>query len=81
MMIGASPGRRQIVNDSTLPACITHPIGVAIDLLHGTFSIARGTLPLAIFGPENHAHPPSLVGALSRISQVLTAPGSACCWG
>jgi hypothetical protein len=69
---------------STRLACITHPIGAcvigifgggaaaAFALLHGAgngiLTIARGTLPLAIFGPENYAAP-------SRICQALAPLG------
>jgi predicted MFS family arabinose efflux permease len=68
-------------------ACITHPIGACIigifgggaaaafALLHGAgngiLTIARGTLPLAIFGPENYAYRLGLIGAPSRICQAL----------
>jgi hypothetical protein len=44
-------------------------------LLHGAgngiLTIARGTLPLAIFGPENYAYRLGLIGAPSRICQAL----------
>lgn len=72
-------------------ACITHPIGacvfgifgggaaVAFTLLHGAGSgiltIARGTLPLAVFGPENYAYRLGLIGAPSRICQALAPLG------
>jgi predicted MFS family arabinose efflux permease len=68
-------------------ACITNPIGVcviaifggvaapAFALLYGAgngiLTIARGTLPLAIFGPENYAYRLGLIGAPSRICQAL----------
>jgi MFS family permease len=79
---------------STRLACITHPIGAcvigafgggaaaAFALLHGAgngiLTIARGTLPLAIFGPENYAYRLGLIGAPSRIAQAirLVAPRS-----
>jgi predicted MFS family arabinose efflux permease len=70
---------------STRLACFTHPIGAAViaifgggaasafTLLHGAgngiLTIARGTLPLAIFGPENYAYRLGLIGAPSRIAQ------------
>jgi hypothetical protein len=38
---------------------------------NGILTIARGTLPLAIFGPENYAYRPGLIGAQSRIAQAL----------
>jgi predicted MFS family arabinose efflux permease len=72
---------------STRLACITHPIGAcvigifgggaaaAFALLHGAgngiLTIARGTLPLAIFGPQNYAYRLGLIGAPSRICQAL----------
>jgi predicted MFS family arabinose efflux permease len=76
---------------STRLACITHPIGAcvigifgggaaaAFALLHGAgngiLTIARGTLPLAIFGPENYAYRIGLIGAPSRICQALAPLG------
>ncbi|UGV24635.1 MFS transporter [Rhodopseudomonas boonkerdii] len=72
---------------STSLACITHPIGAgvialfgggvaaAFALLHGAgngiLTIARGTLPLSIFGPENYGYRLGLLGAPSRICQAL----------
>lgn len=67
---------------STRLACITAAIGLfggraaaAFALLHGAgngiLTIARGTLPLAIFGPENYAYRLGLIGAPSRIAQAL----------
>jgi MFS family permease len=72
---------------STRLACLSHPIGAcvvglfggsaatAFALLHGAgngiLTIARGTLPLAIFGPENYAYRLGLIGAPSRICQAL----------
>ncbi len=47
----------------------------AFALLHGAgngiLTIARGTLPLSIFGPENYAYRLGLIGAPSRICQAL----------
>jgi predicted MFS family arabinose efflux permease len=76
---------------STRLACITHPIGACIigvfgggaaagfALLHGAgngiLTIARGTLPLAIFGPENYAYRLGLIGAPSRVCQALAPLG------
>ena len=76
---------------STRLACITHPIGAcvigifgggaaaAFALLHGAgngiLTIARGTLPLAIFGSENYAYRLGLIGAPSRICQALAPLG------
>ena len=72
---------------STRIACVTHPIGAAIFALvgggassvfaifHGTgngiLTIARGTLPLAIFGPENYGYRLGVLGAPARISQAM----------
>jgi predicted MFS family arabinose efflux permease len=72
---------------STRLACFTHPIGAcvigllgggaagAFAILHGAgngiLTIARGTLPLSIFGPENYGYRLGLLGAPSRISQAL----------
>jgi hypothetical protein len=76
---------------STRLACVTHPIGAcviglfgggaaaAFALLHGAgngiLTIARGTLPLAIFGPENYAYRLGLIGAPSRLCQALAPLG------
>ncbi len=64
---------------------LTHPIGAALllagggwlampfTLLHGAgngiFTIARGTVPLAVFGPENYGYRLGLIGAPARILQ------------
>jgi len=66
-------------------ACITHPIGAAIvgifgggaagvfAVFHGSgngiLTIARGTLPLGIFGAQNYAYRLGLLGAPSRLAQ------------
>jgi len=66
-------------------ACIAHPIGALIVALagggaagvfavfhgagNGILTIARGTLPLAIFGPENYGYRLGLVGAPARLAQ------------
>jgi predicted MFS family arabinose efflux permease len=76
---------------STRLACVTHPIGAcviglfggaaaaAFALLHGAgngiLTIARGTLPLAIFGPQNYAYRLGLIGAPSRLCQALAPLG------
>jgi MFS family permease len=70
---------------STRLACLPHPIGAAILALagggaagvfavcHGTgngiLTIARGTLPLAIFGPQNYGYRLGLLGAPARMAQ------------
>jgi len=70
---------------STKLACITHPIGAAIlglagggaasvfAVFHGAgngiLTIARGTLPLAIFGPENYGYRLGIIGAPARMAQ------------
>ena len=72
---------------STRLACLTHPIGavlvgifggpaaMALAILHGAgngiLTIARGTLPLAIFGPKNYAYRLGVLGAPSRVAQAL----------
>jgi predicted MFS family arabinose efflux permease len=76
---------------STRLACLTHPVGAcviglfgggaaaAFAFLHGAgngiLTIARGTLPLAIFGPKNYAYRLGLIGAPSRICQALAPLG------
>jgi MFS family permease len=66
-------------------ACITHPIGAAVIALlgggaasafaifHGTgngiLTIARGTLPLSIFGSTNYAYRLGIIGAPARMAQ------------
>ena len=70
---------------STKLACITHPIGAAIlglagggaasvfAIFHGSgngiLTIARGTLPLAIFGPQNYGYRLGIIGAPARMAQ------------
>lgn len=76
---------------STRLACLTHPVGASVialsgggavaafAVLHGAgngiLTIARGTLPLAIFGPQNYAYRLGLIGAPSRICQALAPLG------
>ena len=70
---------------STRLACLTHPIGAIIVALvgggaasvfaifhgagNGVLTIARGTLPLAIFGPNNYAYRLGVIGAPARMAQ------------
>ncbi len=70
---------------STRLACLTHPMGAVIVALaggaaasafaifhgagNGILTIARGTLPLAIFGPRNYGYRLGLVGAPARMAQ------------
>jgi MFS family permease len=70
---------------STRLACLTHPVGAAILALtgggaagvfavfhgagNGILTIARGTLPLAIFGPENFGYRLGIIGAPARMAQ------------
>ena len=70
---------------STRLACLTHPIGAAILALagggaasvfalfhgagNGVLTIARGTLPLAIFGPQNYGYRLGIIGAPARMAQ------------
>src|ERR1700730_10729931 len=72
---------------STRLACLTHPIGAAIlavaggaassafaiffGLGNGISTIARGTLPLAIFGPQNYGYRLGIIGAPARMAQAL----------
>jgi MFS family permease len=72
---------------STRLACLMHPIGAAIlavagggaasvfALFHGAgngiLTIARGTLPLAIFGPENYGYRLGIIGAPARMAQAV----------
>jgi predicted MFS family arabinose efflux permease len=78
---------------STRLACVTHPLGAcvialfgggaaaAFALLHGAgngiLTIARGTLPLAIFGPKDYGYRLGLLGAPSRICQAAAPLGFA----
>jgi predicted MFS family arabinose efflux permease len=70
---------------STRLACLTHPLGALIVAMtgggaaslfaifhgagNGVLTIARGTLPLAIFGPQNYGYRLGLVGAPARLAQ------------
>jgi MFS family permease len=70
---------------STRLACLTHPIGAAIvavmggsaagafAIFHGAgngiLTISRGTLPLAIFGPQNYGYRLGIIGAPARMAQ------------
>jgi MFS family permease len=70
---------------TTRLACITHPIGAVIIALagggaasafaifhgsgNGILTIARGTLPLSIFGPQNYAYRLGIIGAPARMAQ------------
>jgi predicted MFS family arabinose efflux permease len=70
---------------STRIACVMHPIGAAILAVvgggaanlfaiffgagNGILTIARGTLPLAIFGPKNYGYRLGLIGAPARMAQ------------
>jgi MFS family permease len=72
---------------STRLACLTHPIGAAILALagggaasvfaifhgagNGILTIARGTLPLSIFGPANYGYRLGLIGAPARMAQAV----------
>ena len=70
---------------STRLACLTHPIGAAILAIagggassvfsilfgagNGILTIARGTLPLAMFGPQNYGYRLGMIGAPARMAQ------------
>ena len=72
---------------STRLACLTHPIGAAIFAVvggaasgafaiffgmgNGILTIARGTLPLAIFGPKDYGYRLGLIGAPARMAQAM----------
>ena len=72
---------------STRLACLTHPIGAAIlcvaggaasgafaiffGMGNGILTIARGTLPLAIFGPKDYGYRLGLIGAPARMAQAM----------
>ena len=72
---------------STRLACLTHPIGAAVvaifgapaasafALLHGSgngiLTIARGTLPLSIFGPKDFGYRLGVIGAPARMAQAV----------
>jgi MFS family permease len=72
---------------TTRLACLTHPVGVAIlavagggasgvfAVFHGAgngiLTIARGTLPLSIFGAENYGYRLGILGAPARIAQAM----------
>jgi MFS family permease len=72
---------------STRLACLTHPVGAVIvavfggaaasafALFHGSgngiLTIARGTLPLAIFGPKDFGYRLGLIGAPARMAQAV----------
>lgn len=72
---------------STRLACLTHPIGAAVvgffgapaasafALLHGSgngiLTIARGTLPLAMFGPKDFGYRLGIIGAPARMAQAV----------
>jgi MFS family permease len=70
---------------STKLACLMHPIGAATVAIlggaaasvfavfhgagNGVITISRGTLPLAIFGPQNYAYRLGIIGAGARMTQ------------
>ena len=72
---------------STRLACLTHPIGAAVvaifggaaasafALFHGSgngiLTIARGTLPLSIFGPKDYGYRLGIIGAPARMAQAV----------
>ena len=72
---------------STRLACLMHPIGAAILAVagggassafaiffgfgNGILTIARGTLPLAIFGPKDYGYRLGLIGAPARMAQAI----------
>jgi predicted MFS family arabinose efflux permease len=72
---------------STRLACVMHPIGAVIlavaggaassafaicfGIGNGILTIARGTLPLAIFGPLNYGYRLGIIGAPARMAQAV----------
>ncbi len=72
---------------STRLACLMHPLGAAIVAVlgggvatvfaifhgagNGVLTIARGTLPLSIFGPENYGYRLGIIGAPARTAQAM----------
>jgi MFS family permease len=72
---------------STRLACLMHPVGAivlalagggaagAFAIFHGAgngiLTIARGTLPLAIFGPQNYGYRLGIIGAPARMAQAI----------
>ena len=72
---------------STRLACLMHPLGALIVAItgggaasvfaichgagNGILTIARGTLPLAMFGPQNYAYRLGLIGAPARLAQAI----------
>jgi hypothetical protein len=46
-----------------MPFTVLHGAG------NGVMTIARGTVPLAVFGPENYGYRLGLLGAPARIAQ------------
>jgi MFS family permease len=76
---------------STKLACLTHPLGAVMvavaggaaasvfAIFHGAgngiLTIARGTVPLAIFGPQNFAYRLGLIGAPARMAQAAAPLG------
>ena len=67
---------------------LTHPAGAALMLLagggmavpftilhgggHGILTIARGTVPLAVFGPVNYGYRLGILGAPTRVAQAFS---------
>ena len=76
---------------STKLACLMHPLGAAIVAItggagaslfaifhgagNGVITISRGSLPLAIFGPENYAYRLGIIGAAARMTQAAAPLG------
>lgn len=72
---------------STRLACVTHPLGAAVVVIfgapaasafallygsgNGILTIARGTLPLAIFGPKDFGYRLGIIGAPARMAQAI----------
>jgi predicted MFS family arabinose efflux permease len=72
---------------TTRIACLTHPLGAAMLIAsggtasilfavfhgagNGILTIARGTLPLAIFGPKDYGYRLGILGAPARVAQAV----------
>jgi hypothetical protein len=56
-------------------ALIGGPAAIAFAIFHGAgngiLTIARGTVPLAIFGPHNYGYRLGLLGAPARVAQAF----------
>ena len=66
------PGRNQSEQLVAMARCgglLAMPFALLHGAGNGIFTIARGTVPLSVFGPENYGYRLGLLGAPSRILQ------------